>query len=141
MHIDKCTVFSWINIEACYQFNIVFNLSTYSFFYEYYMTISLLPLSGYISPEYAFDGVCSTKSDVFSFGVLVLEIISGKRTTGFYPYGGKLYNLISYVSRSYSITACYMLLEHCLLNKSTPFSNRLGNFGKLENGANSCVVV
>jgi serine/threonine protein kinase len=66
---------------------------------KYYITISLVPLSGYISPEYAFDGVCSIKSDVFSFGVLVLEIISGKRTTGFYPYDGKLYNLISYVSR------------------------------------------
>ncbi|GJN11534.1 hypothetical protein PR202_ga29733 [Eleusine coracana subsp. coracana] len=66
------------------------------------ITILLHPLSGYISPEYAFDGVCSVKSDVFSFGVLVLEIISGKRTAGFYPYDGKLYNLISYVSRSNS---------------------------------------
>jgi hypothetical protein len=73
---------------------------------KYYITISLLPLSGYISPEYAFDGVCSIKSDVFSFGVLVLEIISGKRTTGFYPYDGKLYNLISYVSGSHSSTTC-----------------------------------
>jgi hypothetical protein len=66
-----------------------------------YITISLVPNSGYISPEYAFDGICSIKSDVFSFGVLVLEIISGKRTTGFYQYDGKLYNLISYVSVNY----------------------------------------
>lgn len=77
----------------------------------------LRPLSGYISPEYAFDGVCSVKSDVFSFGVLVLEIISGKRTAGFYPYDGKLYNLISYVSRSNSQIACSLacsvLLEFC----------------------------
>ncbi|KAH9660244.1 class V chitinase [Citrus sinensis] len=34
---------------------------------------------GYISPEYAREGVYSTKSDVFSFGVLLLQIISGKR--------------------------------------------------------------
>jgi len=59
-------------------------------------TTRIVGTHGYISPEYAFDGVCSIKSDVFSFGVLVLEIISGKRTTGFYPYDGKLYNLISY---------------------------------------------
>ncbi|KAK6132611.1 hypothetical protein DH2020_033641 [Rehmannia glutinosa] len=32
---------------------------------------------GYMSPEYAIDGVFSVKSDVFSFGVLVLEIVSG----------------------------------------------------------------
>ncbi|KAK7857963.1 receptor-like serine/threonine-protein kinase sd1-6 [Quercus suber] len=39
---------------------------------------------GYISPEYAIDGIFSIKSDVFSFGVVLLEIISGKRNTGFY---------------------------------------------------------
>ncbi|CAL1352753.1 unnamed protein product [Linum trigynum] len=38
---------------------------------------------GYMSPEYAVDGLFSVKSDVFSFGVLVLEIISGKRNRGF----------------------------------------------------------
>ncbi|KAG0481481.1 hypothetical protein HPP92_012339 [Vanilla planifolia] len=38
---------------------------------------------GYISPEYAFKGIFSEKSDVFSFGVLLLEIVSGKRSTGF----------------------------------------------------------
>uniref|UniRef100_A0A0E0E9D0 Protein kinase domain-containing protein n=1 Tax=Oryza meridionalis TaxID=40149 RepID=A0A0E0E9D0_9ORYZ len=59
-------------------------------------TTRIVGTLGYISPEYIFDGVCSIKSDVFSFGVLVLEIISGKRTSGFYPYDGKLYNLISY---------------------------------------------
>ncbi|KAG8640691.1 G-type lectin S-receptor-like serine/threonine-protein kinase At4g03230 isoform X1 [Manihot esculenta] len=39
---------------------------------------------GYIAPEYALDGLFSFKSDVFSFGVVVLEIISGKRNTAFY---------------------------------------------------------
>ncbi|XP_024021184.1 G-type lectin S-receptor-like serine/threonine-protein kinase At4g27290 [Morus notabilis] len=39
---------------------------------------------GYMAPEYAFDGLFSIKSDVFSFGVLVLEIISGKRSRGFH---------------------------------------------------------
>ncbi|XP_010927531.3 G-type lectin S-receptor-like serine/threonine-protein kinase At4g27290 isoform X2 [Elaeis guineensis] len=34
---------------------------------------------GYMSPEYAMYGAFSVKSDVFSFGVLVLEIISGKK--------------------------------------------------------------
>ncbi|KAK6149804.1 hypothetical protein DH2020_017329 [Rehmannia glutinosa] len=34
---------------------------------------------GYMAPEYAMHGQFSIKSDVFSFGVLVLEIISGQR--------------------------------------------------------------
>jgi hypothetical protein len=34
-------------------------------------------------PEYAVHGSFSIKSDVFSFGVVVLEIISGKKNSGF----------------------------------------------------------
>lgn len=50
-----------------------------------------------MSPEYAMDGVFSEKSDVFSFGVIVLEIISGKRSRGFYHLNHEN-NLLSYVS-------------------------------------------
>ncbi|PPD87997.1 hypothetical protein GOBAR_DD15062 [Gossypium barbadense] len=39
---------------------------------------------GYMAPEYAIDGVFSVKSDVFSFGILLLELISGKKNRGFY---------------------------------------------------------
>ncbi|CAN1775072.1 G-type lectin S-receptor-like serine/threonine-protein kinase At4g27290 [Linum perenne] len=38
---------------------------------------------GYMSPEYTIDGIYSIKSDVFSFGVMVLEVISGERNRGF----------------------------------------------------------
>ncbi|OWM78595.1 hypothetical protein CDL15_Pgr002766 [Punica granatum] len=47
-------------------------------------TNSIVGTYGYMSPEYALDGFFSVKSDVFSFGVVVLEIITGKRNTGFY---------------------------------------------------------
>ena len=50
-----------------------------------------------MSPEYASEGLYSTKSDVFSFGVLVLEIISGKRNRGFNPPDHEL-NLLGHVS-------------------------------------------
>ncbi|XP_035545797.1 G-type lectin S-receptor-like serine/threonine-protein kinase At1g11330 isoform X2 [Juglans regia] len=39
---------------------------------------------GYMSPEYAMEGRFSEKSDVFSFGVLLLEIVSGRKNTHFY---------------------------------------------------------
>ncbi|KAH0454770.1 hypothetical protein IEQ34_016694 [Dendrobium chrysotoxum] len=48
---------------------------------------------GYMSPEYAMEGLFSVKSDVFSFGVLMLEIISGKRNTSFHK-SGKALNLL-----------------------------------------------
>ena len=50
-----------------------------------------------MSPKYASEGLYSTKSDVFSFGVLVLEIVSGKRNRGFNHPGHDL-NLLGHVS-------------------------------------------
>lgn len=35
--------------------------------------------SGYMAPEYAMRGQLSMKADVYSFGVLVLEIVSGRK--------------------------------------------------------------
>ena len=37
-----------------------------------------------MAPEYAMEGRFSEKSDVFSFGVLLLEVVSGRRNTSFY---------------------------------------------------------
>ncbi|XP_050105581.1 cysteine-rich receptor-like protein kinase 10 [Malus sylvestris] len=39
---------------------------------------------GYMSPEYAMHGHFSVKSDLYSFGVLVLEIVSGKKNSYFF---------------------------------------------------------
>ncbi|KAL3503342.1 hypothetical protein ACH5RR_037791, partial [Cinchona calisaya] len=54
---------------------------------------------GYMSPEYAVDGLFSVKSDVFSFGVLLIEIVSGKRNRGFLHHGHQ-FNLLGHVSHS-----------------------------------------
>jgi serine/threonine protein kinase len=58
--------------------------------------------SGYMAPEYASQGHFSIKSDVFSFGVLVLEILSGKRNFGNHQCGAYI-NLLGYVSVCTSI--------------------------------------
>jgi len=52
-----------------------------------------------MSPEYALGGVISEKSDIYSFGVLLLEIISGKKATRF-VHNDQKHSLIAYVSVS-----------------------------------------
>lgn len=42
------------------------------------ITMHIVGTQGYIAPEYLADGVVSTKMDVFSFGVVLLELVSGK---------------------------------------------------------------
>ncbi|EEF45192.1 serine-threonine protein kinase, plant-type, putative [Ricinus communis] len=42
------------------------------------ITMHIVGTQGYIAPEYLTDGVVSTRMDVFSFGVVLLELISGK---------------------------------------------------------------
>ncbi|XP_061368994.1 G-type lectin S-receptor-like serine/threonine-protein kinase At4g27290 [Gastrolobium bilobum] len=48
---------------------------------------------GYMAPEYAAYGRFSVKSDVFSFGILGLEIVYGKRNRDFYD-ANRIHNLI-----------------------------------------------
>ena len=52
-----------------------------------------------MAPEYAMFGQFSIKSDIFSFGVLVLEIVSGQKNTS-YHNGENMEYLLNYVSRN-----------------------------------------
>ncbi|XP_040362112.1 cysteine-rich receptor-like protein kinase 25 [Rosa chinensis] len=47
-------------------------------------TIRIVGTYGYMPPEYAMHGQFSVKSDVYSLGVLILEIVTGEKNTSFY---------------------------------------------------------
>jgi serine/threonine protein kinase len=64
-----------------------------------------------MSPEYAVHGQYSIKSDVFSFGVLILEIVSGKKNRGFCLPEHDL-NLLGHVSMKNSIVLIYVVKQN-----------------------------
>ncbi|XP_037415913.1 G-type lectin S-receptor-like serine/threonine-protein kinase B120 isoform X2 [Triticum dicoccoides] len=71
---------------------------------------------GYMSPEYASQGIYSVKSDVFSFGVLLLEILSGKRNTGFHGHEDFV-NLLGYSWQLWEGGRCLELVAASIANE------------------------
>jgi hypothetical protein len=54
-----------------------------------------------MAPEYAMDGTVSFMQDVYSFGVLLLEIVSGRKNH-------RSFNLIAYVSTDHPFQKLHM---------------------------------
>lgn len=68
---------------------------------------------GYMAPEYALEGLMSVKSDVFSFGVLLLEVITGRKNSGFYPDNPSI-NLIGHVWELWKEERSLEIVDPCL---------------------------
>ncbi|THG17319.1 G-type lectin S-receptor-like serine/threonine-protein kinase SD1-29 isoform X1 [Camellia sinensis] len=68
---------------------------------------------GYMSPEYAMGGLFSEKSDVFSFGVLLLEIVSGTRNTSLH-YQDQYLNLLGYAWQMWNKRRALDLMDESL---------------------------
>ncbi|KAK1391461.1 G-type lectin S-receptor-like serine/threonine-protein kinase SD1-1 [Heracleum sosnowskyi] len=80
-------------------------------------TTRVVGTHGYMSPEYAFDGLFSVKSDVYSFGVSLLEIIAGKRNRGFDHPDHNL-NLIGHVWKRFNECNLLEVVDTVILESS-----------------------
>ncbi|KAL9310273.1 putative protein kinase RLK-Pelle-DLSV family [Arabidopsis thaliana] len=75
---------------------------------------------GYMSPEYAWAGVFSEKSDIYSFGVLLLEIISGEKISRF-SYGEEGKTLLAYAWECWCGARGVNLLDQALGDSCHPY--------------------
>ncbi|KAL9281772.1 putative protein kinase RLK-Pelle-DLSV family [Arabidopsis thaliana] len=82
-------------------------------------TTKIVGTYGYMSPEYAEEGIYSTKSDVFSFGVLLLEIIFGVKNRDFYRYSENDESLITYIWRNWKEGKGLEIIDQIILDSST----------------------
>ncbi|XP_057732254.1 cysteine-rich receptor-like protein kinase 29 [Arachis stenosperma] len=72
---------------------------------------------GYMAPEYIMQGQFSVKSDVFSFGVMVLEIVSGQKNSGFHK-GEDVEDLISFAWKNWRDGTASNIIDHTMNNGS-----------------------
>ncbi|CAI0407078.1 unnamed protein product [Linum tenue] len=70
---------------------------------------------GYMAPEYAMHGQFSVKSDVFSFGVLILEIVSGHKNKHIHGTSS-MEDLLSYAWKNWRNGTCTNLVDPSLGN-------------------------
>ncbi|XAR56611.1 Non-specific serine/threonine protein kinase [Bertholletia excelsa] len=68
---------------------------------------------GYMSPEYAIDGKFSMKSDIFSLGVLLLEIVSGLRNRQFH-HPDHHHNLLGHAWMLWNDGKVLELMDSCI---------------------------
>ncbi|MED6135622.1 hypothetical protein PIB30_048350 [Stylosanthes scabra] len=68
---------------------------------------------GYISPEYAMHGSFSMKSDVFSFGVIILEVVSGMKNREL-PISHQFLNLLGHAWELWSKEMAMELVDKSL---------------------------
>ncbi|KAL8506001.1 hypothetical protein ACS0TY_017019 [Phlomoides rotata] len=69
---------------------------------------------GYMAPEYAIAGKFSVKSDTFGMGVILLEIVSGKKNRGFECNNDKFNSLLGHVFFS----QLQILLHQCVFDNN-----------------------
>ncbi|XP_042035002.1 probable LRR receptor-like serine/threonine-protein kinase At3g47570 [Salvia splendens] len=70
---------------------------------------------GYVAPEFGMQGIVSTNGDVFSFGILLLEMFTGKRPTD--DMFGEERSLKQWVSEALRLQTTTELMEPVLLSR------------------------
>ncbi|GJM96583.1 hypothetical protein PR202_ga13437 [Eleusine coracana subsp. coracana] len=87
---------------------------------------------GYMAPEYAMHGQYSVKSDVFSLGVLILEMVTGRKNTTFNDSEQSV-DLLSLVWEQWTMGTIAELLDQFLLGRGAPQDqmSKLVNIGLL----------
>ncbi|KAK1555200.1 hypothetical protein Q3G72_023269 [Acer saccharum] len=61
-----------------------------------YVTTRVMGTFGYVAPEYASTGMLNERSDVYSFGILIMEIISGRNPVDYSRPPGEV-NLVEWL--------------------------------------------
>ncbi|CAL5062374.1 unnamed protein product [Urochloa decumbens] len=84
------------------------------------VTNRVIGTHGYMAPEYAMRGNYSVKSDAFSFGVMVLEIVTGRKNNQSYNSAGQCQDLLTTVWEHWEAGTVMELVDPCMGGGSFP---------------------
>jgi interleukin-1 receptor-associated kinase 1 len=84
-----------------------------------------LPKSRYLAPEYINSGKTTPTVDVFAFGVVLLELMTGQRISKLQFYKGQnflsdLIHPVSALEPCHALENIYQLLDPCLASEQLP---------------------
>ena len=79
----------WKDLSSCVKDETKWSFFSFSYVHA---------CSGYMSLEYAMEGLFSIKPDVYIFGILLLEIISGRKNSTYYD-DNSTEKLVGHVSK------------------------------------------
>ncbi|CAL9114365.1 unnamed protein product [Musa acuminata var. zebrina] len=96
-----------------------------------YVTTRVMGTFGYVAPEYASTGMLNESSDMYSFGILIMEIISGRNPVDYSRPPGEV-NLVDWLKTMVSNGNSEGVLDPKISEK--PSSRALKN-------TSSCIVV
>lgn len=92
---------------------------------------------GYIAPEYARGGHVSTSGDVYSFGILLLEMITGKRPTD--PVFKDGLEIINFVDSNFP-HQIFSVIDADLVEECNEFSQATAVTAEAENVVHQCFI-
>ncbi|XXG44572.1 hypothetical protein AAC387_Pa01g4336 [Persea americana] len=86
---------------------------------ETHVKSSVVGTLGSIDPDYSSTGLLTNKCDIYSFGVLLLELLTGKRTFEWNETeGGAGFLLVDFAISSMNENRLHLIFEPCILKDS-----------------------
>lgn len=79
----------------------VIPLVSHSAFLFLYNTDNILSLCRYLAPEYAEHGIVSVRTDVYAFGIVLFQLISGRRVVD--EQNGQYQHLLKWVWQNFLV--------------------------------------
>ncbi|KAK4744651.1 hypothetical protein SAY87_010963 [Trapa incisa] len=84
-----------------------------------YVTTRVMGTFGYVAPEYACTGMLNEKSDIYSFGILIMEIITGRNPVDYSRPQGEVH-LVEWLKTMVSNRRAEEVMDPKLLNTPAP---------------------